>query len=181
MLKVFFVGLGEKVGYFLQIMCFLLYLGVMKIRNAKIEDVKVIHSLICCYAELDRMLFRSMSDIYENLQRFKVAHLADSGVVGCCALQVAWSDLAEIKSLAVDKAFVDKGIGKGLVLAVLEEAKDIGVQKVFTLTLEPAFFEKLGFRAVAKDTLPMKVWSDCAKCSKQSSCDETALIYSIGQ
>ncbi len=161
-------------------MSFLLYLIAMKTRNAKIEDVKVIHSLISSYAELDRMLFCSTSDIYENLQRFKVAELAGSGVVGCCALQVVWSDLVEIKSLAVDKSFAEKGIGKSLVLAALEDAKNIGIQKVFTLTLEPGFFEKLGFRAVDKDALPMKVWSDCAKCSKQESCDETALVYSIG-
>ena len=156
----------------------------MKIRNAGINDAETIHSLICRYAELDRMLFRSPAYVYENLQMFKVAELEQSDVsparvVGCCALQVMWSDLAEIKSLAVDKASLGKGIGKALVLAEIELAKELGLPRVFTLTLEPGFFKKLNFRLIEKDTLPMKVWSDCAKCSKQDHCDEIAMVYEI--
>ena len=150
----------------------------MKIRDATIRDVEMIHSLISSYAELDKMLFRSLSDIYENLQVFKVAEV-NSVVVGCCALQVIWSDLAEIKSLAIEKGHFDKGIGSALVEACLEKAEEIGLEKIFTLTLEPEFFEKLGFERVPKEALPMKVWSDCAKCPKQDHCDETALIYEL--
>jgi len=150
----------------------------MKIRDATIRDVEMIHSLISSYAELDKMLFRSLSDIYENLQVFKLAEVK-SVVVGCCALQVIWSDLAEIKSLAIEKGHFDKGIGSALVEACLEKAEEIGLEKIFTLTLEPEFFEKLGFERVPKEALPMKVWSDCAKCPKQDHCDETALIYEL--
>ncbi len=149
----------------------------MKVRNAKILDVKGIHALISSYAERDRMLFRSMADIYENLQAFTVAEL-DSDVVGCCALEIIWSDLAEIKSLAVDEANKEKGIGKMLVTATLERAGQLGVPRVFALTLEPDFFEKMGFKVVEKETLPMKVWSDCARCPKQENCDEIAVIKS---
>ena len=38
----------------------------MNVRNARISDVKAIHALISSYAERDRMLFRSIADIYEN-------------------------------------------------------------------------------------------------------------------
>ena len=72
-----------------------------------------------------------------------------------------------------------KGIGKALVLAEIELAKELGLPRVFTLTLEPGFFKKLNFRLIEKDTLPMKVWSDCAKCSKQDHCDEIAMVYEI--
>ena len=150
----------------------------MKIRDATIRDVEMIHSLISSYAELDKMLFRSLSDIYENLQVFKVAE-ENCVVVGCCALQVIWSDLAEIKSLTVEKGHFDKGIGRSLVEACLEKAHEMCLEKVFTLTLEPEFFEKLGFERVPKEALPMKVWSDCAKCPKQDHCDETALVYEL--
>jgi len=149
----------------------------MNIRNAKISDVKAINALISSYAERDRMLFRSISDIYENLQAFTVAE-ADGNVVGCCALEIIWSDLAEIKSLAVDEANKEKGIGKMLVTAALEQASLLGVPRVFALTLEPEFFEKLGFKVVEKETLPMKVWSDCARCPKQQNCDEIAVLKS---
>jgi len=150
----------------------------MKVRGAKISDVKAIYSLINYYAERDKMLFRSMADIYESLQAFIVAELA-GGVAGCCALQVVWSDLAEVKSLAVGEANIGKGVGKMLVTAAVEQAGRLGVRKVFALTLDPNFFEKLGFEIIEKEALPMKVWSDCAKCPKQQNCDETAVIKTV--
>jgi len=149
----------------------------MNIRSAKIPDVRAIYSLINFYAERDKMLFRSMADIYENLQAFIVAEL-NGNVVGCCALQIIWSDLAEVKSLAVDEANTEKGIGKMLVEAATEQARQLGLPCVFALTLNPDFFEKMGFKVIEKDTLPMKVWSDCARCPKQQNCDEIAVIKS---
>jgi amino-acid N-acetyltransferase len=149
----------------------------METRNAKITDAKAIYSLINSYAEQNKMLFRSMADIYENLQSFLVAEVAGR-VVGCCAVQVIWSDLAEIKSLAVDEANTNKGVGKSLVAAALEKAVLLGAPQVFALTLYPDFFQKLGFELIQMDKLPMKVWSDCAKCSKQQNCDEIAVIKS---
>jgi amino-acid N-acetyltransferase len=149
----------------------------MKVRSAKITDAKAIYSLINSYAEQNKMLFRSMADIYENLQSFTVVEL-NGKVVGCCALQVIWSDLAEIKSLAVDQTNTKKGIGTALVTAAIEQAAKLGAAGVFALTLYPDFFEKLGFEVIQKDKLPMKVWSDCAKCPKQQNCDEIAVIKS---
>lgn len=148
----------------------------MNIRPAITSDAEAIHSLITYYAELDRMLFCSVSDVYEKLQIFKVAQL-DEDIAGCCALQVIWKDLAEIKSLAVSNDFAGRGVGRGLVEALVKEAYSLGVEKVFTLTLEPDFFKKVGFEQVEMSTLPMKVWSDCARCSKQDHCDEIAMVY----
>ena len=148
----------------------------MNIRPAKTSDAEAIHSLITYYAELDRMLFCSVSDVYEKLQIFEIAE-QDGEIAGCCALQVIWKDLAEVKSLAVSKDFAGRGVGRALVQAVIDEADRLGVNKVFTLTLEPEFFEKVGFARVEKDSLPMKVWSDCARCSKQDHCDEIAMVY----
>jgi amino-acid N-acetyltransferase len=150
----------------------------MKIRNATVKDVEAIHSLISYYAELDKMLFRSHADIYDKLHNFEVAEL-DSKVVGCCVLQVIWADLAEIKSLAIEKSHFGQGTGKSLVQGAIDQARELEVEKVFVLTLEPAFFEKIGFARIEKESLPMKVWSDCAKCSKQDHCDETALVYTL--
>ena len=150
----------------------------MKVRSAKIADAKAIYSLINSYAERDKMLFRSMADIYENLQSFTIAEL-DGKVVGCCALQIIWSDLAEIKSLAVDEANTGTGVGKMLVTTAIEQAHQLGLTRIFALTLNPDFFEKLGFKVIEKDSLPMKVWSDCAKCPKQQNCDEIAVIKKL--
>jgi len=155
-----------------------LYSVVMKIRDAIISDADAIVALITYYAELDRMLFRSPAEIYENLQSFKVAEI-DERVVGCCALQIIWSDLAEIKSLAIEQNCRDKGLGRALVEAAIQNARRLGLANVFALTLEPKFFEKMGFGVIDKERLPMKVWSDCAKCPKQDHCDEIAVIRPV--
>jgi len=150
----------------------------MEIRKAKITDVKAIYKLINHYAEFDRMLFRSVSDIYENLQIFSVAE-ENNQIVGCGALQIIWSDLAELKSLAVAEGQKGSGIGKSLVDYIILQAKEMGLSSIFALTLEPGFFKKVGFEVVDMDKLPMKVWSDCAKCPKQDHCDETAMLKVI--
>jgi len=151
---------------------------VMKIRDAKIADVPRINSLISSHAEVDRMLFRSIADIYDNLQTFVVAE-ENGQVIGCGALQVVWSDLAEIKSLAVDAGHIGRGIGTAMVERLVQKARDMGVQRVFALTLETGFFEKVGFKRTDTEQLPMKVWSDCSKCPKQDHCDETAFILDL--
>jgi len=152
----------------------------MEVRNAKVSDVKAICSLINYYAEHDKMLFRSQAEIYENLQTFLVAE-HERKVIGCCALEVIWSDLAEIKSLAVADGSRGTGVGTALIAAALEQARYLGVPRVFALTLEAGFFERVGFTVIPKEDLPMKVWSDCAKCPKQTECDEVAVIRRLGE
>jgi amino-acid N-acetyltransferase len=152
----------------------------MKIRSAKVADAKTIHSLINSFAELAEMLFRSLTDIYENLQTFIVAESGET-IIGCCDLQIIWSDLAEIRSLAVKESNSGEGAGKMLVAEAIERAKQLGIQRVFALTLEPEFFENLGFERIEKNSLPMKVWRDCARCSKQQNCDEVAVVKIVNR
>ncbi len=150
----------------------------MKIREARIADVEAINALLNYYAELDKMLFRSIEEIYEDLQAFCVAEV-DGAIVGCCSLEIVWAELAEIKSLAIDVKNSGKGIGSDLVKAALERAGELGLKKVFVLTLEEDFFSKLGFKKIKKKHLPMKVWSDCVRCSKQPCCDEIAMVLEL--
>lgn len=150
----------------------------MIVRNARIADARGICSLISYYAEHDKMLFRALADVYENLQTFTVVE-KDGKLIGCCALEVIWSDLAEIKSLAVGPEDRGTGVGTALVSTAVDQALELGVPRVFALTLEPKFFERVGFRIVTKEELPMKVWSDCARCPKQDECDEIAVIRDL--
>jgi len=119
-----------------------------------------------------------LTEVYEKLQMFLVAEV-DGRIVGCCALEIIWSDLAEIKSLAVASDQRGRGIGRRLVAGAVEESRQLGVPRVFALTLEPAFFTQVGFEVIEKDDLPMKVWSDCARCPKQQECDEIAMIRDV--
>ncbi len=148
-----------------------------KVEKAKIADVQRIHELVNSFAERGEMLPRALSEIYENLRDFFVIRGENGEVIGCVALHINWSDLAEIKSLAVSEEKQAQGLGSMLVEACLKEAKELGIPTVFCLTYKPAFFEKHNFRRVDKMELPRKVWSECYRCPKFPDCDEVALIY----
>jgi amino-acid N-acetyltransferase len=100
-------------------------------------------------------------------------------VVGICALHICWDELAELRSLAVQEEFRKRGIGEKLVKSCLEESKFLGVKRVFALTYQPEFFERMGFKKVDKNVLPHKIWTDCLKCIKFPDCDEMAVVKEI--
>jgi amino-acid N-acetyltransferase len=152
----------------------------MKVFKARVGDVPGIKSLIEYHAKKNKMLSRSLSYLYDNLRDYFIAVEADK-LVGCVSLHISWADLAEVKSLAVSPEMTGKGVGKALLDAALTEAKEIGVKKVFTLTLEPEYFTKHGFKKIQRDELPMKVWGECIYCPKYPDCDETALTIDISQ
>jgi amino-acid N-acetyltransferase len=149
-----------------------------KIRKAKISDVKQIHKFINEFAKKENMLPRSLNELYENIRDFFV--FEEDGIIkGVCALHVLWEDLAEIRSLAVKKEQQRQGIGKTLINKCLQEAKGLGIKRVFTLTYIPDFFKKLDFIEVDKTKLPHKIWGDCIRCPKFPECDEYALIRDL--
>lgn len=148
------------------------------IRKANVGDIPRIYELINHYAEQNKMLPRSLSELYELLRDFFI-YEEGGNICGCCGLHVVWEDLAEIKSLAVDESRQKKGVGKTLLEAGLDEARNLKVKKVFALTYEPDFFKKHGFREVDKSKLPHKIWGECLACPKFPDCDETALVMDL--
>ncbi len=150
----------------------------MKIQKARIADVPEMHKLINGFADSAQMLPRALSEIYENLRDFYVAS-EESRLLGCVALHISWSDLAEVRSLAVSKDMHKSGIGSKLVKACIDEARMLGLERVFCLTYSPAFFEKTGFKQADKSLLPRKIWNECYRCPKFPNCDEVALVYDL--
>ena len=151
------------------------------VRRAIMEDVKQIHQLLNYYAKEGLLLGRSISSLYDKLRDFVVCVNDDSEIVGVCALQITWDNLAEIRSLAVDAKWQGLGIGTALIESCLEEATLYGITKVFTLTYQPEFFIKHGFRYTDKSNLPHKIWSDCINCYQFPDCDETAMMLDLGK
>jgi len=148
------------------------------IDKARISDATQMHSLINYFASKGEMLARPLSEIYENIRDYYVVREGER-VIACAALHINWSDLAEIKSVAVAEESQRHGIGDRLIEACLKEAKELGIATIFCLTYKPAFFEKLGFSQVDKMELPQKVWSECYRCPKFPNCDEVALTYQL--
>jgi amino-acid N-acetyltransferase len=133
------------------------------------------HKLINHFAERGEMLARPLSEIYENIRDYFVVRDGEV-LVGCAALHVNWSDLAELRSVAVAEDHQRAGVGSKVVRACLREATELGLPIVFCLTYKPGFFEKLGFSKVDKMELPQKVWNECYRCAKFPTCDEVALV-----
>jgi amino-acid N-acetyltransferase len=148
-------------------------------RKAEIGDAQAIHDLINFYAQRGDMLPRTMGEVYENLRDFFVVREDDGQLMGCVALHIVWSDMAEVKSLAVPENVQTRGLGSLLVNAAMEEAQSIGLERAFALTYRPAFFERLGFVQADVMTLPRKVWNECYRCPKFPSCNEIALVREL--
>ncbi|MEN6332161.1 MAG: N-acetyltransferase [Smithella sp.] len=151
------------------------------LRKARIGDVKTIHRLINLSARKGEMLSRSLMDIYNSLRDFFVYYDEDeSSVIGVCAMNIIWENLAEIRSVYVDQNYRKRGIGKQLVEACISEAITLELYRIFSLTDKKDFFAKLGFKEVDRSTLPQKIWSDCFRCPKYPDyCDEVAMIIEL--
>lgn len=149
------------------------------IRKAKINDIKTIHRLLNEYGKKGELLPRPLSELYDHLRDFSVCDDQENKVLGCCALQFCWEDLAEIRSLAVYPEHTGKNIGSILTEAALSEAKSYNIKKVFTLTYRPEFFKKHGFVEIDRSKLPLKIWGDCLMCIKFPDCDEIAMMKDI--
>ncbi len=148
------------------------------LRPAELQDVRNIHLLLHDYAMQGVLLDRSEEDIAFYLKNFTVAVDANNSLLGCMAVRDFGNDLLEVRSLAIQSGLRKSGIGRKLVakaIARLDEER--GSYRLFALTLQPGFFEKLNFEIVEKELFPEKIWADCVHCPKRRQCDEIAVIY----
>lgn len=150
------------------------------IRKATVKDIIAIHRLLQEYGHQGKLLPRPLSELYDHVRDFSVfVDKDDITIIGCCALQFCWQDLAEIRSLAVHPEHLGKKIGTDLVRTALFEAKSFDIKRVFALTYLPDFFSKFGFVQIDKTKLPLKIWADCILCVKFPNCDEIAMMKEI--
>ncbi len=131
------------------------------IRSARTRDVPVISKLIDSNVESGRLLSKAAVTLYEDVQEFCVAELPDDATVaGCGALHVMWEDLAEIRTVAVREDCQGLGIGHGIVDALLQRARAVGVDRVFVLTFAVDFFERHGFREISGTPVAAEVYTE---------------------
>ncbi len=114
------------------------------LRKAKITDIPSIKELIDEAAKSHKVLPRSETELRKVIRSFFVWE-ENNKIVGCCSLEVYSKKLAEIRSLVVDLYYRKNGIGKQLVAACMEKAKELQIYEVLTITEKDAFFEKMGF------------------------------------
>lgn len=152
----------------------------MLIRKAKVTDVPGIYQLIEHNAKKGLVLIRSHSSICEDLLSFYVA-VEEDEVIGVGSLYIYDETLSEIRSLAVSKNHMKKGIGKKITQKIVEDAEQLGIGKMISLTYQVDFFSKLGFTVIQKETIPQKMRKDCLGCPKFFACDETAMVILLNK
>lgn len=150
----------------------------MVLRKALLKDIPHIQHLINHYASQGLMLPRSLNYLCQSIREFTVAE-EEGRIVAIGALHILWTDLAEIRSLAVVPERVKNGLGHKIVQSLLDEARELGVPQVFAFTYQPRFFEKCGFQEIAKESLPQRALKECFDCVKFPNCDEITLARNV--
>ena len=121
--------------------------GGLVVRPARVSDVNAIRAVVAPLAVERVLISKEAVAYYEALQEFTVAEL-DGVVVGCGALHVMWEDLAEVRTLAVDRLLTGRGIGHLLLEALVVRARELGVGRLFCLTFEVEFFTRHQFGVI---------------------------------
>jgi amino-acid N-acetyltransferase len=147
----------------------------MRTRKAILPDAQPIHDLIAAYSSDGTLLPRTLAEICENVRDFVVL---EDGVliIGCGALHLYGTHLAEIRSITVLPSRQRQGGGQRLVKALLSEAKKHKVSCICLFTRTPQFFASLGFQMAQREDLPDKIHKDCWVCPRFHNCDEVAMV-----
>ncbi|MCV7222448.1 amino-acid N-acetyltransferase [Mycolicibacterium elephantis] len=130
-------------------------------RRARASDVPAIKALVDIYAG-KILLEKNLVTLYEAVQEFWVAEIDDE-VIGCGALHVMWSDLGEVRTVAVHPKALGRGIGHAIVDRLLEVARELRLKRIFVLTFEVEFFSKHGFTEIDGTPVTAEVFEEMCR------------------
>lgn len=131
----------------------------LMVRRARTSDVPTIRRLVDAYAADRILLSKETVTLFESVPEFQVAQVGGE-VVGCGALHVLWSDLAEVRTLATDPSWRGRGVGHAVLQALLDTARELGVARVFCLTFETTFFAAHGFARIDGTPVTPEVYAE---------------------
>ena len=116
------------------------------VRPARTGDVRGIQALLEPWVQRRVLLGKDLVVLFESVQQFTVAEDADGNLIGCGALHVMWDDLGEIRTLIVADEWLHHGVGRAIVDRLEENARALGLRRLFCLTFEVEFFSARGGR-----------------------------------
>ena len=151
----------------------------LSFRKATLSDITAMQILVEPEVMSGVILKRDSDEVATNIRSYQLA-FHNEKLVGFCALHIHTTTLAEVRSLIVDDSVRGSGVGSQLIRLALKEAKELGLKEVLSLTYQQAFFERLAFKEIPKESLPEhKIWADCINCKHFPVCNEVSLIHSI--
>lgn len=151
----------------------------VSIRAARRTDAEAIVALVNGYAAEGIMLPRTVDSVVNTIDDFVVAVDRRGELLGCGSLKEYSPSLAEVSSLAIERAAHGTGLGKRIVRRVEELARKRDIHELFALTLTPAFFEFAGYAVADRAGYPEKIRRDCLRCPRRIRCDEVCVSRSL--
>ena len=149
--------------------------GRLTIKRAEPAHAPVLHALISANLEEGHLLPRTLDELEVHAGRFTIV-MRGKKVVGCAELAPLSSQVAEVRSLAVDARERQNGIGTMLVEDLRRRAHEDGYDKLSAFTHAPGYFSQMGFSIVPHLWIPEKVFSDCVKCPMFRRCGQYAMV-----
>jgi len=137
------------------------------VRRARTSDVPWIQSLAAPLVAQRILLGKENVSVYEAVQEFRIVEDEHGTPIGCGALHVMWQDLGEVRTLAVDDAWLGKGVGHAILLHLEEDARKLGLSRLFCLTFEVDFFTRHGFTEVSDEIIAPEVYAELARSNDE--------------
>lgn len=148
------------------------------VRRAEPADAQELHALLENFVRPGMLLPRTLKQVYQSIRDFIV--VVDRGrIVGAGALKIYSATTAEIGALAVADDHQGTGLGGRVVETLVHDARALGLQRVFALTLRDRFFHRLGFETVPITEFPEKIAADCVGCARRTACIEIAVAMTL--
>jgi len=132
---------------------------IFSVRAARTSDVPHIQSLVEPLVQKRILLGKDLVVLFEAVQEFRVAVDENDIPIGCGALHVMWTDLGEVRTLAVAPEYLHKGAGHALLERIEVDAKELGLSRLFCLTFETEFFGRHGFEAISDEIVAPDVYA----------------------
>lgn len=143
---------------------------------AKVGDALILEAFLKPFFRNGELLLIPEERLKRYLGRFLLAKQGSARILGSIGLFEWGRDLSEVRAFAVDPKFRGMGLGSALLERAVAKARALGKKGVFALTYKKEFFEAKGFREVAKESLPHKIWGDCILCPNRENCKEKAML-----
>ena len=128
------------------------------VRRARTSDVAQIQRLVDPYVRDKILLGKDTVVFYEAVQEFRVAVTPDGTLIGCGALHVIWEDLGEVRTLAASVEWRGRGVGHALLERLEDDARELGLSRLFCLTFEVDFFGRHGFEDMGEETVDPHIY-----------------------
>jgi amino-acid N-acetyltransferase len=128
------------------------------VRSARSADIAGISTLLEPLVQRRILLGKDIAVLYGAVQEFVVAE-SDGELIGCGALHVMWEDLGEVRTLIVREDWLRHGVGRAIVTALEDRARELGLSRLFCLTFEVDFFARRGFEPIGEQVVDPDVYS----------------------